>query len=182
MVCGLGAIGGEVASSCWEGFATARGVFCCGNRAGVGARSASVPQAVHVLGLPHARGGRGALGYSSAFGRTCLSAAWGIERPERDKKHACSLSPLRPCVRPCVLVPVAHHQGRACFAHRSTGNTFHLHEAPFPTPGAWENSVMAQQRKIKERIFKGLRPCSADPLYLVSVFQHGGDMVFVAMV
>ena len=70
-------------------------------------------------------------------------------RAPGDKKHACSLSPLRPCVRPCVLVPVAHHQGRACFAHRSTGNTFHLHEAPFPTPGAWENSVMAQQRKIK---------------------------------
>ena len=31
-------------------------------------------------------------------------------------------------------------------------------------------------------IFKGLRPCSADPLHLVSVFQHGADMVFVAMV
>ena len=30
--------------------------------------------------------------------------------------------------------------------------------------------------------FKGLRPCSADPLYLVSVFQNGAGMVFVAMV
>merc|ERR1712048_1387169 len=44
------------------------------------------PQAVHSFGLPHATGGRGALGYRSAFGRTCLSAAWCVERPEREKK------------------------------------------------------------------------------------------------
>merc|ERR1711972_1047288 len=82
--------------------------FCfCGIRAGVDARSASVPQAVQLLGSPHAMGGRGALGYMSACGRTCLSAAWGVER--QGARNTWVL-PLAMAILAPSLVPVAHRQ------------------------------------------------------------------------
>merc|ERR1712060_584200 len=67
----------------------------------------------------HAIGGRGALGYRFAFGRTCLSAAWCVERPEREERtrvpaHHCDLASA-------LVFWFRWRITRACFVHRSTG-------------------------------------------------------------